>query len=57
MISYLAIIHLFHIIIIGSLFLYVGIQQSNIQSFFYPLLLILGIVIIIYHVYKSYINH
>lgn len=56
MISHLAIIHLFHIIIVGSLFLYVGIQQSNIPSFFYPLLLILGVFIIIYHGYKAFIK-
>ena len=47
-------VHLFHIIIVGSLFLYVGIQKTNIPSFLYPVLLILGIFIIIYHIYKAY---
>jgi len=54
MISHVAIVHLFHIIIVGSLFLYVGIQQTKIPSFFYPLLLGLGIFIIIYHIYKAF---
>ena len=49
-----AIVHLFHILIVGSLFLYVGIQQTNIPSFLYPILLILGIFIILYHGYKAY---
>lgn len=56
MISKETIIHLFHIIIVGSLFLYVGIVQAKIPSFFYPMLLILGIFIIIYHSYKAYIK-
>jgi hypothetical protein len=56
MISHNAVIHLFHIIIVGSLFLYIGIAQSKIPSFFYPMLLILGIIIIIYHIYKAYIK-
>ena len=33
-----SIVHLFHILIIGSLFLYVGIQRTNIPAFMFPLL-------------------
>jgi len=46
--------HLFHILIVGSLFLYVGIKKSTIPSFMYPVLITLGIVIILYHSFKVY---
>ena len=48
------IIHLFHILIVGSLFLYVGINRENIYKPLFPLLLILGFIIILYHLYKVY---
>ena len=47
-------VHLFHIIIVGGLFLYVGINRENTISILYPLLLGLGIIIILYHIYKTY---
>lgn len=47
-------VHLFHIIIVGGLFLYVGIMRNNIPKFMFPILLILGIIIILYHTYKIY---
>jgi len=49
-----AFVHLFHIIIVGGLFLYVGIMKTLIPSFVYPILLVLGIVIILYHIFKAY---
>jgi Na+-transporting methylmalonyl-CoA/oxaloacetate decarboxylase beta subunit len=49
-----AFVHLFHIIIVGCLFLYVGIVKTNMPSFVYPILLVLGIVIILYHTFKAY---
>jgi uncharacterized membrane protein len=49
-------IHLFHILIIGSLFLYVGIQQAKILSITYPFLIFLGIFLIIYQTYKGYLG-
>jgi hypothetical protein len=49
------IVHLFHIIIIGALFLYVGIYKTKIPWFFYTLLLILGIFILLYHSYKVFL--
>lgn len=48
------IVHLFHILIVGGLFLYVGITKNNIYEFMYPILLYLGIIIILYHIYKVY---
>lgn len=47
-------VHLFHILIVGSLFLYVGIYRTKIPELMYPFLLGLGIIIIIYHSYKAY---
>lgn len=48
------IVHLFHILFVGGLFLYVGIQNKAIPTFFFPLLFWLGIVIILYHLFKVY---
>jgi uncharacterized membrane protein len=47
-------VHLFHILIVGTLFLYVGIKRDKIPSYMYPILLGLGIIIIFYHIYKTY---
>jgi hypothetical protein len=47
-------VHLFHILIVGTLFLYVGIKRDTIPKYMYPILLGLGIVIIFYHIYKTY---
>ena len=47
-------VHLFHILFVGSLFLYVGIQRTSISSIMYPILLGLGLFIIFYHSYKAY---
>jgi len=48
------VIHLFHILIIGSLFLYVGITKTNIPNFMYFVIITLGIIIILYHGFKIY---
>ena len=47
-------VHLFHIIIVGGLFMYVGIIKEKMFAFVYPLLLVLGVIIIFYHMYKAY---
>lgn len=47
-------IHLFHILIVGSLFLYVGIVKTKMPTFMYTFLLVLGIIIIAYHGFKVY---
>lgn len=47
-------VHLFHILIVGSLFLYVGINRTSIPTIMYPILLGLGVIIIFYHSYKAY---
>ena len=47
-------VHLFHIIIVGSLFIYVGIIRDKMPKIMYPILFYLGIFIIAYHIYKVY---
>jgi len=47
-------IRLFHILIVGSLFLYVGINREKIYGGLFSVLFYLGLVIILYHLYKIY---
>ena len=47
-------VHLFHIIIVGGLFLYVGIKRDEISKLLFLILLGLGILIIFYHIFKAY---
>ena len=49
-------IQLFHIFIVSTLFLYVGIMRTSIHPFLFYLLLGLSIFIFIYHIYKLYIK-
>ena len=46
-------VHLFHIILVSGLLLYIGIIQDAMSKWVYPFLTGLGILIIIYHIYKS----
>ena len=52
--DYDAFVHLFHILIVGSLFLYVGINREKIYKPLFTILLFLGFFIIFYHLYKIY---
>jgi hypothetical protein len=54
--NYLTFVHLFHILFVGSLFLYIGIERTNIPSIMFPFLKYLGLFIILYHSYKTYLN-
>ena len=47
-------IHLFHIFVVGGLFIYVGMNREKINATLFPILFYLGIGIIIYHLYKAY---
>lgn len=47
-------VHLFHIIIVGGLFLYVGINREKIYGGLFNVLFYLGLFIILYHLYKAY---
>jgi hypothetical protein len=50
----LQLVHLFHIFIVGGLFLYVGINREKIYKPLFSVLFYLGFVIIMYHLYKIY---
>jgi len=50
-----ALVNLFHILIVGGLFLYVGIKREKIYKPIFSVLLFLGFIIIIYHLYKIYV--
>jgi hypothetical protein len=47
-------VHLFHVLIVGGLFLYVGIEKTTIPLRLFPLLFGLGVVVILYHTFKMY---
>lgn len=48
------IVHLFHIFIVGSLFLYVGIKRDTLNPLWFKVLFYLGIFIVFYHLFKVY---
>lgn len=50
------IVHLFHILIVGTLFLYVGIRRDKNPSFMYPILVAVGLIVVVYHLYKIYLS-
>lgn len=47
------IVQLFHILIVGGLFLYVGIRKTEIPKIMFPALIALGVIIVLYHGYKA----
>ena len=49
-----AFVHLFHLVIVGSLFLYVGIKRNQIPEWLFSVLLGVGVIIWIYHAIKIY---
>jgi peptidoglycan/LPS O-acetylase OafA/YrhL len=49
-------IQLFHIIIIASLFIYIGTARTNIPDFMFPIIMGLGVIVISYHAYKVFAN-
>lgn len=52
--DYDSFVHLFHVLIVGTLFIYVGINREKIYKPLFSVLLFLGFVIIFYHLYKIY---
>ena len=42
-------VHLFHILIVGSLFLYVGLRRDKMPKFMYPVLIAVGAIVLLYH--------
>jgi hypothetical protein len=49
-----SLVHLFHMLIVGGLFLYVGTQTTGIPKMMFPMLLGVGAIIILYHAFKVY---
>ena len=49
-----AIINLFHILLVGPLFLYVGINREALGKYMFTFLLVLGAFITVYHIYLAY---
>ena len=47
-------VHLFHVLIVGGLFLYVGINRDKTYGKLFSALFYLGLIIIVYHLYKMY---
>ncbi len=45
---------LFHVFIVGPLFLYIGIKKEKINLKIYDLLYYLSILLIVYHIYRAY---
>lgn len=48
------IVHLFHIIVVGALFIYVGTKRDSLHETWFPILFYLGLFIIGYHLFKAY---
>jgi hypothetical protein len=46
-------IHLAHILIFSTFLLYIGIMRENLPGFVYHIMLATGLVVIVYHIYKS----
>jgi len=46
-------IHLAHILLFSTLLGYIGIKQTDMPKFLYPVILFTGLLVIGYHVYKS----
>jgi Na+-transporting methylmalonyl-CoA/oxaloacetate decarboxylase beta subunit len=46
-------VHLFHIVLVGGLFFYVGIKRDKMPPLMFPTLLGLGIFVAAYHLFKA----
>lgn len=51
------ILALFHLLLIVPFFLYVGLQRSATPPIVYTVLLTLGVILLLYHGYKSWIRY
>jgi hypothetical protein len=46
-------VHVFHILFVTSFLGYIGIVRESLPKFLFPLVLVVGIFIVVYHIYKS----
>ena len=51
--TYLLFVHLFHLLIVGSLFLYIGIVNTSMPPVMYNVVIGFSVVIFIYHLYRA----
>lgn len=49
-----SLVNLFHILIVGGLFLYIGIRKENLSNTWFSAIYGLGLFIIAYHAFKIY---
>ena len=49
-------VHLFHIVLVSGLFLYVGVTRDQMPRFMFPVLLGLGLFVGVYHLFKAYMK-
>lgn len=47
------VLQLFHIIFVGGFLFYVGINRTNLHPYIFNILIVLGIIVLIYHVYRA----
>jgi uncharacterized membrane protein len=47
---------MFHLVIVGGFLLFVGMNRNNNPEYIYNVLLLLGIVIFFYHIYKAVVK-
>jgi hypothetical protein len=52
-----SLINLFHILLVVPLFLYVGISRTDTTNSLFNFLLVLGLFVTIYHLYKGYMRY
>ena len=52
--NYITYIYILHALIIAPLFIYIGIKKSETNKMLLQSLLYLGIVVVLYHMYKIY---
>ncbi len=50
------IIQLFHILIVASIFIYIGVVRTDIPEYLFPIILGFGVVVVLYHAYKTFVN-
>ena len=46
---------LLHIFIFAAFLIYIGIVQAKMPEILYPIILVFGVVVILYHVYKAFL--
>jgi hypothetical protein len=48
-----SVVHLAHILVFSTFLGYIGIVREKMPKFMYPIILSLGVLIVLYHIYKS----